>query len=467
MLPMPAPDASGDDRENRFSNAKALLSKLIRLPELKEIFDGEESQNARKVYTQAPTLWLLVLQRLGGGLTLDAAVEELITKHSDILPENRRVVDGTLSHNNSAFSNARKKLPLSVVEEFSHRICDHLSRNSQPVIEGRRVFILDGTTITLPPTPELVAAYPPAKNAKRQSVWPVALLLVAHEMQTGCALLPQLDPMYGASGSSESSQAKRIIKRLPEDSIVLADSNFGIFSVAYHCQLHAKRFVLRLTKQRFKALKKKAELIDEGNGYRTYHLLWKPSYKDLQSTPQATKDSEIEVFIHQLELEGGKTLELVTDLEVDSGACGQLYLNRYDVEFDIRDFKVTMDTENIRAKSVDTMKKELMASVIAYNLVMQFRKQAAQLIRIEPRQLSFSGVWLTFRSRLLEKNLETFEAWLDAYQAALINASQRRLPSRPKPRSYPRLTHPRSQKLSKYQRQLSKKTKRDNKEPPD
>ena len=55
-----------------------------------------------------------------------------------------------------------------------------------------------------------------------------------------------------------------------------------------------------------------------------------------------------------------------------------------------------MDTENIRAKKLDTVMKELLGSVIAYNLVAQFRRQAAELARVKPRRLSFTGTWLTF-----------------------------------------------------------------------
>ncbi|MFO1064332.1 MAG: hypothetical protein U0892_10760 [Pirellulales bacterium] len=58
---------------------------------------------------------------------------------------------------------------------------------------------------------------------------------------------------------------------------------------------------------------------------------------------------------------------------------------RYDVEFDIRDVKVTLETERIRAKSVDMMMKELLASIIAYNLVVQFRRQAAKIAGVPVR----------------------------------------------------------------------------------
>lgn len=455
------------DAEAPFCRAKALLSELLGLPQIQAAFEGQEASHAQRVYTQAPTLWLLVMQRLGGGLTLDQVVKDLIQNHSDILPENRRVTQGRLSENNSAYNKARQRLPVQRIEEFSHRVCDHLARRAEPAFLDHRVFILDGTTVTLPPTPGLKKAFPPARNQRGESVWPVACLMVAHEMQTGCALAPQIDPMYGPNNSSEPKQAKKIIDRLPENSIVLADSGFGIFSVAFHCQLRAKPFILRLTKQRYKAYIKNATLIEDAAGYRTYHLIWKPTAQERKKHPEFPVDAAVEAFIHQVDLENEQTLELVTSIEVDALSVGELYRRRYDVEFDIRDLKVTMDTENIRAKSVDTFMKELLGSVIAYNLVTQLRKQAAKLINVPPRRLSFSGVWTTFRYDLLYKECGTLQEWNHAFQRALVSASGRKLPNRKEPRNYPRLAHTRRQKSTKFQKSLRKSKRKGPAPPPD
>jgi hypothetical protein len=79
------------------------------------------------------------------------------------------------------------------------------------------------------------------------------------------------------------------------------------------------------------------------------------------------------------------------------------YQRRYDVEHDIRDLKVSLSPENLRCRSVDMMKKELLTPVVAYNLVIQFRRQAAEVAKRAPRRLSFNEVWYTFRSFLLNQ----------------------------------------------------------------
>lgn len=441
--------------EADFSKARQMLVDLIGLPDLQKVFDDQDSET-RRVYSMAPTLLLLVLQRLGGGLTLNAAVQELLKHHRDILPNNRRVEDGTLSENNSAYNKARQKLPLQKVETFSNAVCNHLAANSEAAWQGRRVVILDGTTITLPPTHALKKAFPPASNQHGKSVWPVAMLLVASEMATGCVLVPEVGAMYGENNTSEAKLAERIIDKLPNDALVLADSGFGIFQTAWQCAKRRKEFTLRLTAARFHSLKKSATLVKGKSGASTWYLKWKPSAKDRKQVLDLPKDATIEVFVHEIELEGDKDLYLVSNVEADASSLGQLYLRRYDVEFDIRDLKVTMDTENIRAKKLDTVMKELLGSVVAYNLIAQFRKQAATVAKVTPRRLSFSGVWLSFRHHLLYAPEQTFAQWQETYTAALKSAAARKLPNRSKPRAYPRMAHPRRQKSTSFQKQNAK-----------
>ena len=101
--------------------------------------------------------------------------------------------------------------------------------------------------------------------------------------------------------------------------------------------------------------------------------------------------------------------------------------------------------------------KELLGSVIAYNLVAQLRRQAAALASVKPRRLSFSGVWLSFREHLLYAPAQSFEQWQATYAEALVSAAKRKLPNRSGPRSSPRIAHPRRPKTTKFQKSLRKK----------
>lgn len=445
--------------EAEFSATVELFNKLIKLPDVSKALGSDVAPHKRVVYTQVVTLWMLILQCLGKTVSLKEVVSQVVNRERHILPDNKRVREGTLSTDTGAYSKARKRLSLDVVFQFSEAVCNHLANTSPSIFENRRVFVLDGTTITFPPTPALQAHFTPASNQHGRSVWPVAMLMVAHEPQTGCAMLPQIDPMYGDNRSCEVKQAREIVKRLPANSIVMADANFGVFSAAYYSQAAGHDFLFRATRTRFKALVKDATLQDEGSNWKSYSLRWIASRWVLGNTLELPKDAALDVFIHEVRLPDGTNLCLISSLPITAQCAGELYWKRYSVEFDIRDIKVTMDAEHIAAKSVDMVLKELMTSVVAYNMVAQFRRQAAGLIRVEPRALSFTGVWLSFRDGLLRKEPATHEEWLANYTRALISASQQLLPKRKTVRSCPRKAHYRAPKTTKFQKSLRQQKK--------
>jgi hypothetical protein len=89
--------SESEEKDKEFSRARQLLVDLIGLPDLQKVFDEEVRGDAKRVYTQTPTLMLLIQQRLGGGLSLTAVVQALLAHHRDLLSVNRRVREQMLS----------------------------------------------------------------------------------------------------------------------------------------------------------------------------------------------------------------------------------------------------------------------------------------------------------------------------------------------------------------------------------
>ena len=347
------------------------------------------------IYTTSITIWMLILQRLGTGKSMNHVVKEVLSNSRQLLPDNKPVREKTLSEKSGACCDARKRLPLRVVEHFARRVCHSFIQQTpsfSKLLRGfgeRRAFNIDGTTMTLSPTSELRKAFPPAINQHGETVWPVMLTLVAHEVQIGAAMPPELGAMYGEGNTSETKMARCLAKRLPPNSLIFADSGFGIFSVAYSMTGEGHQVLFRLTRSRFKSMRRTAQLLEETQTTKTYSLTWVPSAKDRKTNPDLRADASVEVFLHEAELDNGETLYLVTTPGISAEHAAEFYLRRYDVEQDIRDLKVTMLLETLRCRSVDVVEKELLTSVVAYNLVIQFRRQAAEVAKLDPRRLSF------------------------------------------------------------------------------
>jgi hypothetical protein len=377
--------------ENQSALSESELTSAIEM--LRSIIPDEELEllaptGPATVYTTTLTLWMLILQRLGKGTSLNTVVKDVLSNSRQLLPDNRRVRENTLSEKSGAYSDARKRLPLDVVEYFAKRVCDSFIQQTPSWFDDLRAFIIDGTTMTLSPTSELREAFPPAINQYGETVWPVMLMLVAHELQSGAALPPELGAMYGDGNTSEAKLAANQLK-------------------------------------------------------------WIPSAKDRKTNPDLRDDAFVEVFLHEVELDNGETLFLVTTLGISAEQAAEFYSRRYDVEHDIRDIKVSMSLETLRCRSEVMVKKELLTSVVAYNLVVQFRRQAAEVAKLPPRRLSFKGVWDTFRSFLLNQPPCSTPEWQDRYANALRIASRDKLPNRPG-RTFPRKTHPRRPKSTKF-----------------
>jgi hypothetical protein len=214
-------------------------------------------------------------------------------------------------------------------------------------------------------------------------------------------------------------------------------------------------FVLRMTRQRFDALTRKAQLVEQGPNSRTWSHRWCPSAKERANHPDLPADAVLDVRLHEIAVHENLTLLVVTDVPHAAAALAKLYERRFDVEVDIRNLKVVLDAENIRARSVDTFFKELMGSIVSYNLVIQFRRQAAALVDQPPRRMSFKRTWTTFRTFLLPATFTTAAAWREEYRKALGYAMTDKLPNRPG-RKYPRETYSRRPKSNSFQKRTPK-----------
>jgi hypothetical protein len=400
------------------------------------------------VYTPWVVTWLLVYQRLHQGASLEAAVAELL-RIAPTLSANRRVTTGTLSANSGAYSRARSRLDVAV----AHAVADHVFATLMAAwptpIAGRRAFVLDGSTVTLDATPELLAAFPPAPNQHGGGAWPVCQLLVAHEVASGCALRPEAGAIAGPKAHGEVALARGLFGRLPAGSVLLADRNFGTFAFVYTAAAAGHDPIVRLTGPRFAKCQRDARAVGPG----CWELTWRPSAWERKRHPEWPADAKVAVRLHAVAVTPTLTLYLATTLPDAGAAVAEWYGHRQDVETDIRDVKRTLSLTHVRCRSVAMLAKELAMAMVAYNLVVQVRRLAAQQARVAPRRLSFAGTRTLVQSLLLTPPAEPLTAtqWRQRFEQVLRGVRQRQVPSRPG-RSYPRTVLPHSSKYPKQRR---------------
>ena len=105
--------------DTEFTSAVELLRRLI--PE-KDFPVYALDVSPATVYTTLVTLWMLTLQRLGGGKSMELIIKEVLAYQRTLLPDNKRVRESTLSGRSGAYCQVRKRLAIEAVAMFSELV---------------------------------------------------------------------------------------------------------------------------------------------------------------------------------------------------------------------------------------------------------------------------------------------------------------------------------------------------------
>lgn len=346
-------------------------------------------------------LWLLVVQRLLGAASLEAAVVELLQG----LPASfwprpcKRIRDWrehgkAPSSNTGAYNQARQALPLSIVQKS----CDHvfqqlIAQLGQPASEDSTpAFLLDGSSIRTAHSPELCKAYPPGSNQHGESHWPLIRVLVAHDLHSGLAMRPEWGPMHGSEAVSEQALLETAIDRLPSGATVVGDANFGVFSVAYAAAQRNHPVLLRLTAERAQRLA--GRTLDDGIDRE---IVWKPSRHERKQHPELPADASVKgrLLVRKVQPNNGGAaflLSLFTSLRSSVEALYGVYGQRWAIETDLRTLKSTLCLDQLTSTTPDMVAKEIEMGITAYNLVRALIGLASQQSGVPPRGYRFTKV---------------------------------------------------------------------------
>ena len=211
----------------------------------------------RGIYSLVVVLWLMIWQRLQPRGTLSQAVRQLNQGAGrSLLSPCKRVRECRISAAPGGYCQSVKKLSKLVPQQVTRDIVAQLRQQigePWPGLSGA-AYLLDGSSLLLPHTRKLVRAYPPANNQHGVGHWPMMRMVVLHDVSTGLALYPRWGPMYGERATSEQALAVAAMENLPAGAVVVADRNFGVFSIAWEAGQRQHGVVVRLTEVRARKL---------------------------------------------------------------------------------------------------------------------------------------------------------------------------------------------------------------------
>ena len=405
----------------------------------------------RRIFTPLILIWCMIFQRLNPDHRCDAVVSKLMSgdfDHIENEPHKARLSQRCLSESSAGYCKARKRLPIETIERAMQHTVQYAQSIPTRAMEwlDRKVYLLDGSTLLLRPTSELVRAYGQHKTAKKIAYWVVIRIVCLFCLQSGVVASVKEGPLR----KSEQVLAVDCLSVLSPGDICVGDRGFGVFSMVQAVRHYQGEVLFRLTRLRARKLFKNQ--LYPGNDIS---VVWSPSKKDKLNPGMSSDPIAGRLIYIRLEQPGFRSQDLylfTTLLDRDvytRQRLIQLYGLRWHVELDLRYVKQTLDLKLLEGKSVDVVRKELLAGMIAYNLVRLFMLASANQNGCSVLSLSFS-MCLRRVSNFLFREWPNGSHGKACFHTLLTRLSKCKLPNRPKPRIEPRWVRPKDKSFPEF-----------------
>jgi len=406
------------------------------------------------VYSPVTVVWLFLSQVIHANPTLGATVEDFLAWR---LGQNL----SPCSTKTGAYSRARKRLPealLAMLTRHAGRAADQAALEPWRWL-GRTVKLFDGSTVSMPDTPENQAAYPQSRAQAPGVGFPLARIGVLFSLSVGTVLDFGIRRWAGKF-QSELAMLRDMIAGFDEGDVLLTDRYLCSYMEIALLQQRGVDFVGRIHAQRKVDFRRGDQL-----GPCDHVVQWsKPPRPEWMSPEQyATIPATLSIreFRYRIDRPGYRSRKIVvaTTLlsaeEYSVAEISELYRLRWDVEINLRSLKTMMNMDVLRCLSPEMVRKEIWAHLLAYNLIRTAIAQAAAKHGKHPRQISFTRAMRTleaFRATLAHIPCQglaaIYEHMLQAIASHEIGNRPNRLEPRQRkrrPKPYKSMTKPRPQ----------------------
>ncbi len=351
-----------------------------------------------RIFSPLVTLWVFLGQVLSADHSCRAAVARL---RAHRLARGQR----PCSAQTGAYCQARKRLPESFFADVACSVGRALDERAERrwLWQGRRVYLFDGTTVTMPDTPENQAAYPQVYNQKPGLGFPIAR--IGALISLACGAVVNLGfCRYAGKGEGEVRLLRRLWDVLRPGDVVLADRLTANWATVFLLQERGIELVSRLNKANRKADFRRGRRL----GACDHVVRWaKPtSIRSLdreayRALPASITVREARVQVPQPGFRTRSVVVVTTLLDPKQATkegLATLYRARWHAELDLRSLKAAMQMRELRCKAPESVRKEVWAHVLAYNLIRTVMAQAAARHDIVPRSISFTGAMQTLEA---------------------------------------------------------------------
>lgn len=312
----------------------------------------------------------------------------------------------------TAYGKARARIPVAVFRTLLRWVCQAGRNVTAPTLwHGHRVFHVDGSSFSMPDTPDLQNAFGQPGGQAPGCGFPVAHLLAMFDAATGMIL----DVLVAPLRSHEMAHISGMHDSLRAGDVLVADRGFCSYA-------HLALLSLRHVHAVFRVHQRTHVDFQPGRRHRTpgkknpaglprsrwlrrlgvedqlvewYRPRSRPSWMSVEQFQQLPASLTVRELAYRVETPGFRTRRIVlvtTLLDADiypAADLAELYRRRWQVEVNLRHLKQTMGMDVLRCKTADGVLKEMMMFAMAYNLVCVVIRQAATQQNVPSDRISF------------------------------------------------------------------------------
>jgi hypothetical protein len=381
-------------KQKTLAELKGCLGYFIPDALLRPNENGAHSRN--RIFSKENTFWAFFLQTLDA----DGGCAEVVRKlkaYASLKPS------ATMSVSTGSYCKARTRLKKEELKEiYAHTVREMQRIDTDHLLEGRRVIVVDGTSVSMPDTEANQETWPQQATQKTGCGFPYAKICACFSLGTGALL------SY-AVGNKHNHELTLLRKQLdvfcPGD-IFLADKGFCSYYDMSNLLDRGVDSVLTLARR---TPVKSTECLKK-LGANDLLVQWvKPDYWNKRSgysreqwaaLPRTLSLRQIKITVDR---PGFRTKEfyivttLLDPIAYPASELARLYLHRWEVELFFRDIKTTMSMDILRCKTPEMIRKELLMHFIVYNAIRCLIYEAAKRNGADRSRISFKGALQSLR----------------------------------------------------------------------
>ena len=316
----------------------------------------------------------------------------------------RKSLEKDISTNTAAYSNARKRVPMSMVDKLFEKSVLKNKINKYSHFYGHEVFVADGTYCQLQDTPELRKIYG-NRTGKNKEGYPKILIEAITSRGTGQIYAYKTAPRT----KSELPLFYELLDAVPENAIYLADDLYNSYEIMAKAISKGICFLTPAKRPRNYEVIEKLEDGDE------IIKIKRPSQR-AKWLPDNNFNLPDNIIIRKIRCVSpdGETYFIVTSLldkKIKKEEFQMLYLTRWDIEISIREIKTIMGINILRSKTKEMVDKELKVALSAYNLIRTIIYESTKDFPFFPKEDIIYKFYTHNKDVLIDKKGRIYSKW--------------------------------------------------------